>query len=29
VEQSDEYFVLAVSHLRRQPDYWRERLDDA
>ena len=29
VERSDEYFVLAVSHLRRQPDYWRERLDDA
>ncbi len=28
VERRDEYFVLAVSHLRRRPEYWRERLDD-
>lgn len=28
VERDSEYFVLAVPHLRRDPDYWRARLDD-
>jgi plasmid stabilization system protein ParE len=28
VEGPDEYFVLAVPHLRRHPGYWRSRLED-
>jgi hypothetical protein len=29
VEGPEEYFVVAVTHLRREPGYWHERIDDA
>jgi plasmid stabilization system protein ParE len=28
VERPDEYFVVGVPHLRREPGYWLKRLDE-
>jgi toxin ParE1/3/4 len=28
VEREEEYFVVAVTHLRREPGYWFPRVDE-
>jgi hypothetical protein len=28
VETDEEFFVVAVAHLKRRPGYWRHRIED-